>query len=217
MCEKVKAKQISPALVREGRIAAGSLRHRESAGVLFLHPREVAGEERGGCSGSSGSMSVVPHDMHIPRSPVHSNVGAGLVPWILTTAQILQAHLKHSFCVSQGAGHHTKCACTFIMDLNACCTCAYLMLTRPLREMAKSRWWRASETCCSRLWRGGGRRRGCGAGSPRPGAARPWAQGSCEPPRCEGGKPSPKRDTGEKAVFSHSCFCGWPRGMALND
>lgn len=76
MCEKVKAKQISPALEREGRIAAGSLRHRESAGVMFLHPGEVAGE--GGCS--KGGVSWVLQDMHIPKSPVHRNVGVGLVP-----------------------------------------------------------------------------------------------------------------------------------------
>lgn len=49
---------------------------------------------------------------------------------------------KIHFCVSQGASHHTKCVCTFIMDLNGCCTCAYLMLTRPLREIAKSQRWR---------------------------------------------------------------------------
>lgn len=75
MCEKVKAKQISPALEREGRIAAGSLRHRESAGVVFLHPGEVAGE--GGCS---GSLSLVLCDMHVPKSPVHGKEGVGLVP-----------------------------------------------------------------------------------------------------------------------------------------
>lgn len=72
MCEKVKAKQISPALEREGRIAAGSLRHRESAGVVFLHPGEVPGE--------GGRSSLVLGDLHIPTSPVHGNVGVGLVP-----------------------------------------------------------------------------------------------------------------------------------------
>lgn len=75
MCEKVKAKQISPVLEREGRIAAGSLRHRESAGVVFLHPGEVAGE--GGCS---SSMSLVLRDMHVPKSLAHGNEGVGLFP-----------------------------------------------------------------------------------------------------------------------------------------
>lgn len=51
---------------------------------------------------------------------------------------------KIHFCVSQGASHHTKCVCTFIMDLNGCCTCAYLMLTRALRGIAKSQRWRVN-------------------------------------------------------------------------
>lgn len=76
MCEKVKAKQIS--LCWRGR---GGLQQEVYATKKVLESRVSSfqgGGRGGGCS--KGGVSLVFHDMHIPRSPVHRNTGVGLVP-----------------------------------------------------------------------------------------------------------------------------------------
>lgn len=128
MCEKVKAKQIS--LCWRGR---GGLQQEVYATkkVLESHVSSFWG------GGWEGGMQQGRHEFGLsgyihPQVPGAQQYRSGPCSLKFNDGPNPPSPFKIHFCVSQGASHHAKCVCTFIMDLNGCCTCAYLMLSRPL-------------------------------------------------------------------------------------